>query len=142
MQDLTLFIANHLALTYSLAVVLILLLIVESLRAKRNTTTVTTATAVQLINRDNAVVIDLRPQDAYRKGHILDAYALSAKEIQEGSKKIEKLKTKPIILVCSTGQESQKIAALLTKQGYTSYSLLGGMRSWMDADLPLIKEGK
>jgi rhodanese-related sulfurtransferase len=138
MQDLMTFISQHLALTYTLAGTLLLLMLVEFLRLKRNTFCINVPKAVQLINREN--VIDIRNQDAFKNGHIIDAQALSAKEILDHSKKIEKFRTKPLILVCQTGQESQKIAALLLKQGYNVYSLSGGLRAWSEADLPLIKE--
>lgn len=125
MQDLFTFIANHMALSYAFVAALILLTIVEFLRMKRSDVGITTAQAVQLINRQNANVVDLRASENFKQGHIIDAVSLTAKEITDGSKKIEKLKSRPVIIVCNAGMESQKIAALLLKQGYNAFSLSG-----------------
>lgn len=140
MQDIAIFISNHMPLAYGIAVVFVLLMIIEVLRLKRNNFNINTAKAVHLINRENAVIIDTRPLDTYRKGHIIDAVSLPNREIIENAKKAEKYRKKPIILVCNTGVESQKIAASLLKQGYNAYALAGGLRAWSEAQLPLVKD--
>lgn len=139
MQDLTTFIFNHLLLSYAFSGVLVLLMIVEFLRQKRNTFVIDTTRAVQLINHDNAVVIDIRVADSYAKGHIIDAVSITSSDLTTNTKKYEKYKLRPVIVVCNTGSESQKIAAFLLKQGYNAYSLSGGLRAWTGADMPLIK---
>jgi rhodanese-related sulfurtransferase len=138
MQDLSVFISNHLSLAYGLAAVLTLLFIVEFLRAKLNTTSVDTQRALQLINHEQAVVIDIRPNDAFRKGHVIDAVSFPADDLTENSKKLEKYKTKPLVIICGTGIEAQKVAATLAKQGYNSFALAGGLRAWSEDGLPLI----
>lgn len=140
MQDLTVFIAHHMGLTYAFAALFVALMIIEFLRAKRNNLRVDTTQAVQLINRQNAVVIDVRTKDIFRTGHIIDAIQINGSDLQTNNKKIERYRAKPIILVCENGNESQKIAALLLKQGYNAYSLSGGLRAWTEAELPLVKE--
>ena len=139
MQELITFITQHMALTYAFAIVLVLLMIVEFIRLKRNNFRISTVQAVQLINRDNAVVIDIRASDLYQKGHIIDSISLSSKDIQESPKKIEKFRARSLIIVCQTGMESQKVAALLLKQGYNVYALAGGLRAWSEANMPLVK---
>lgn len=140
MQEISTFIINHLLLTYAFSGVLILLMIVEFLKQKRNAFVINTTRAVQLINHDNAIVIDIRVADSYAKGHIIDAQSIAASDLTTNTKKYEKFKLKPVIVVCNTGSESQKIAALLLKQGYNAYSLAGGLRAWSGADMPLVKE--
>lgn len=140
MQEFTTFIAHHLALTYGVATVFVLLMIIEVIRLKRNNFSINTTKAIQLINRENAVVIDTRATDVYRKGHIIDSLSLPGREIVDNAKKIEKYRTKPVIVVCQQGLESQKIAALLLKQGYNAYALAGGVRAWSDAQMPLVKD--
>lgn len=139
MQDLEIFISTHWQLAYSFAAILTLLTIVEFLRARRTTTMVDTTRAVHLMNREHATVIDMRAADAFRQGHIIDAVAMSLNDLEQNAKKHEKLKNKPIILICSSDTEAQKTAASLAKQGYNSYALAGGMRAWKDAGLPLVK---
>ena len=138
MQEISTFIANHLLLTYAFSGVLVLLMIVEFLRQKRQAFVISTTRAVQLINHDNAAVIDIRVADSYAKGHIIDAQSIPAAELIANTKKYEKLKLRPVIIVCNTGAESQKTAALLLKQGYNVYSLAGGLRAWSAADMPLV----
>lgn len=140
MQDFTVFIANHMGLFYALGAILIALMLIEFLRSKRSSFHVGPTEAVQLINRHNAVVIDIRPEETYGKGHIVDSVCIPAHELSSATKKLDKYKGKPVILVCNTGMQTQKIAASLKKQGYTAFSLSGGMRAWSDAQLPLVKE--
>ncbi len=140
MQDLINFVSHHPMEIYALAFLLVSLMIVEYFRLKRNNFSINTTQAVQLINHEHAVIIDLRPKDTYRTGHIIDSHSLPSGEIAENPKKIEKFRTKPIVVVCASGQESQKIAAFWAKKGYNIYSLSGGLRSWTDSGLPLIKE--
>lgn len=140
MQELSVFIANHLGLAYGLLFAIGLLMVVEYLRLKRNTFSINVPKAVHLINRENAVIIDVRAPEAYQKGHIIDSYSIPVKDLETTPKKLDKFRTKPIIVVCGTGQESQKIATLYLKQGYNIYSLSGGIRAWTSAELPLVRE--
>lgn len=140
MQDLAQFIANHLALTYTFAIALVLLMTIEFIRAKRNQSSINTAAAIQLINRENAIVIDIRSQLLYKAGHIIDAYSFTASDLMANTKPIEKFKKRPLIVVCDNGFDSQKMAAFLLRNGYNAYALAGGVRSWSEAELPLIKE--
>lgn len=140
MQDISTFISNHTALSGAAFILIVLLMIVEFLRLKRNAFFVSPMKATQLINHDNAVVIDIRSKEAYNQGHIIDSEILSTTEIQNNPKKIERFRSKPIIIVCNSGVESQKLAAVLLKRGYNAYSLAGGLRAWSNAQMPLVKE--
>lgn len=140
MQELNTFIGNHLQLSLVIIVLLMLLVIVELLRNKKKRHGVEPQQAIFMMNHENGLVIDLRPTEAYRDGHIIEALSMSANEIKENPKKIEKFKNRPLIIVCHGGVESEKIAAQLRKQGYNAFSLTGGMRAWNDAQMPMIKE--
>ena|SRR3990167_134741 len=141
MQALTAFFSLHFTLFMAALVTIALLMLVEFVRVKRNTTfCIDTTEAVRLINHHQATVIDLRPNDAFRHGHILAALSLSAKEVLASPKKLEKIRKKMLILVCSNGSDSQKTAPLLAKQGYNVKYLSGGIRAWTNAGMPLLKE--
>jgi rhodanese-related sulfurtransferase len=140
MDNLTVFIANHMGLVYLLAVTMIALMIVEYLRTKRGGMRVDPKAAVLLINKKNAVIIDIRAKESFQGGHIVDAVNSPLSEWKESAKKLDKYKNKPVIIVCGNGTESQKAAANLSKQGYTAVALSGGMRAWSGAELPLVKE--
>lgn len=140
MQDVLAFLSNHIILGAGIALLIVLLAIVEFLRSKRKSFTVSPAQLIQLINHKNAVIFDIRAAEAYRKAHIIGAQSMQSKEIQGNNKKLEKLKTRPVIIVCNAGVESQKIVLLLLKQGYNAYSLAGGMRAWTETSMPVVKE--
>jgi rhodanese-related sulfurtransferase len=140
MQDLTTFLGNHPFLSLAAATVFVLVMMVELIRARRNIFNLSPVQITQLINRENAVVIDIRPSESYHKGHIIDAHSLMPQDIRQNLKKLEKFKSRPIIIVSNASSESQKIAALLLKHGYNAYSLAGGMRAWSEAQMPLVKE--
>ncbi|MBV9575688.1 MAG: rhodanese-like domain-containing protein [Gammaproteobacteria bacterium] len=140
MQDLITFITHHALLSLITGIIFILLIFIELIRAKRKVFDITPTAATQLINHDNAVVIDLRPNDLYRQSHIINAVSLRSEDIHASPKKLEKYRTRTIILVCNSGTESLKIAATLLKQGYNAYSIAGGIRAWHSAQMPLVKE--
>lgn len=140
MQDVMTFISQHSLLALGIAIIFVLLLIIEMMRAKQNLKQLTPQQAVQLINHQHANILDIRPNESYRQGHIIDAQSVTVKDLEENNKKIEKYKTKPVIIVCPTGSESQKVAAFMIKHGYNAYSIAGGLRAWNEAQLPLIKE--
>lgn len=142
MQELTTFITHHTGLSLATIGVLVVLMLLEFMRAKRNAFNIGPAQVTQLINRHHAVVLDIRSNDAYRKGHIIDAQLIASQEIKQPSKKLEKFKNRPIIIISSANNESQKIAASLLKQGYNAYSLSGGMRAWLEAQMPLVRDEK
>ncbi|HLB41449.1 MAG TPA: rhodanese-like domain-containing protein [Gammaproteobacteria bacterium] len=140
MQDIILFLSQHPVLVFVTFLVIIGLLFVELIRMRRSGFYIDPQTTVQKINHENAVVIDVRPIEIYRMGHIIDALSIPSKELRVNFGKLEKFKKRPIILVCDTGEESRKLATLFYHKNYDTYSLAGGMFSWRKADMPLIKE--
>ena len=140
MQELTSFITNHPMLSMAAVIVLICVTVIELLRARRNVFNINPAHLTQLINRENAAVIDIRQNEAYKKSHIIDALSINPKDLITNPKKLDKYRNRPVIIVGNTSSESQKIAALLLKHGYNAYSLNGGMRTWTDAQMPLVGE--
>jgi len=92
------------------------------------------------MNRRKAAVLDLRPEDAFKAGHLPGAKHVSSNEI---AAKIEKLKLdrkNPLILVCETGVSSRKAIAEVQKLGFAEVGTLdGGVQAWQAAALPLVK---
>jgi rhodanese-related sulfurtransferase len=96
--------------------------------------------AVQLINRRDAVVIDVRDATEYASGHIAGARHIPQSQLDSRLKELEKHKAKPIIIACATGSRSRAASALLEKQGYAEvYNLQGGLAAWRQAGMPLEK---
>jgi len=97
------------------------------------------ARATQLINREDALVLDVRDPGEYGTGHILGARNLPLARIDAGEVDI-KVKEKPLILCCDTGNRSSKAAAALKKLGFTNVvNLSGGIDAWRQAGLPVEK---
>ena|SRR3990167_6933424 len=140
MQDITIFIAQHTVLSLALIAIIILLLFIEFSRVRSKNFAITPAQLTLKINHDHAVIIDTRSPELYRQGHIIHAQAMTAEDIANHPKKLDKFKQRPLIIVSSTDAEAKKIAALLIKQGYNAYSLMGGMRSWGEAQMPIVRD--
>ena len=98
------------------------------------------AEAVLLINRRDAVVLDVRDAAEYKSGHITNARNVPEAELDARAKELEKIKTKPIIVSCARGNRSATIAAKLHKLGFDEVvSLRGGLAAWQQANMPLEK---
>lgn len=139
MQDILVFAQQHSTLSAALIAVLVLLTILEFIKSKNSAHRLTPARATQMINHQNATLLDIRTKDAFTAGHIVDAISIPLAELENKYKKLEKSKAQPIIIVCETGLESARAATLLAKHGFTTHILAGGIRSWKDAEMPVVK---
>lgn len=96
--------------------------------------------ATQLINRQNALVLDVREQGEYDSGHILNSKLIPLGGLRERIGELEKYRGSPIVVVCRSGMRSASACALLGKQGFAqTYNLEGGVMAWQKASLPLEK---
>ena len=96
--------------------------------------------AVQLINRRDAVVLDVRDAAEYKSGHITNARHVPEGELDARMKDLEKVKERPIIVSCARGNRSMNVANRLRKLGFTEvFSLRGGIAAWQQANMPLEK---
>ena len=101
---------------------------------------VSTLQATQLINQKDALVIDIRDQAEYARGHITNARSFPVKVLEERRSELEKLKSAPVIVSCDTGQRAGAAADKLRSLGMSDvYVLQGGINAWRDAGLPVTK---
>jgi rhodanese-related sulfurtransferase len=99
-----------------------------------------TSAAVQLINREKAVVIDVSETEEFAAGHIGGAKNVPVNDIDAKLENAVKNKALPLILVCSTGARANRAAAAAKKLGYTNTQVLaGGLKAWKEANLPVEK---
>ncbi len=99
-----------------------------------------TLQATQMINDRDAVVVDIRDQADYARGHVINAKSFPAKVLDERKAEIEKLKGKPVIVSCDTGMRAGASAEKLRALGLTDvFVLQGGFNAWRDAGLPVSK---
>ena len=101
----------------------------------------TTHEVTQKINKEEAVILDIRKHEEFKKGHITGARQLKADEINQADfSKLEKFKNTPIIVVCLYGMNAGKTANKLAKAGFAqAFTLKGGMEAWTSANLPVTK---
>ncbi len=93
-----------------------------------------------LVNRDSALVVDLRPFADFDKGHIAGAKNVLMTQFDPENAQLKTAKSLPVVLVCKTGQSAGAAAKRLRKAGFEKvYVLDGGIAAWQQADLPLVK---
>nr|WP_217283128.1 rhodanese-like domain-containing protein [Paraburkholderia sp. NMBU_R16] len=98
------------------------------------------AEATQLINRRNAVIVDLRPAADYAGGHLPSARHLEFADLQAKIGQIAKNKGNPVLLVCQNGLQSNKALRVVREAGYAEVHVLqGGLNAWQQAGMPVVK---
>lgn len=96
--------------------------------------------AVAKINREKAVVVDVREPEEYVKGHITNAKNIPLSQLDERLAQVAKNKSLPVILVCEKGARAVRAEAQAKKLGFEkAQALAGGMKAWRDAGLPVTK---
>jgi rhodanese-related sulfurtransferase len=99
---------------------------------------VTTSEATHLINREDALVVDVRDPGEYSTGHIIGARNVPVARLDDTD--LAKRKGKPVIVYCDTGERAGKAVAALKKQGFERVvNLTGGLSAWQQAGLPVEK---
>ena len=94
--------------------------------------------AVQLINREKAVVVDVCEASEFASGHVTGAKNIPLGELEAKLPSMVKNKALPVILVCASGARSNRAVAIAKKLGYDQAQALGGgLKAWKDANLPV-----
>jgi rhodanese-related sulfurtransferase len=96
--------------------------------------------ATQLINRQNAVMVDLRESKEFAEGHVPNALNVPLSQLAGRGSELGKLTGRPVIAYCDRGNRSRGAGSALSKLGFAEvYMLRGGLRAWTEAGLPLAK---
>lgn len=102
--------------------------------------TLTTHRAVQLINREKAVVVDVCETEEFAHGHVGGARNVPLNQLEQRLPDVVKNKAVPVILVCATGARANRAVAVARKLGYDkAQALAGGLKAWKEANLPVEK---
>ena len=100
----------------------------------------TVANAVQLINREKAVLIDVCGADEYAAGHAGGSKSVPLGELEARLPSVVKNKAVPVVMVCASGGRATRAAAMARKLGYENAQVLaGGLKAWKDAGMPVEK---
>jgi rhodanese-related sulfurtransferase len=134
------FIGNHPNLVMAFVAVSLLLIwsfISDSIQGVNN---LFPQEATLLMNHEDAIVVDVRENNEYVQGHILNAIHLPAGTLLERIGRLEKYRNRPIIISCMSGSRSAHACSLLKKKGFEKvHNLKGGLMAWQNANLPLTK---
>jgi len=141
MERIPEFIGNHLFLV-SLFISLLMLLIWNLYGgAITGVKQIDPAELTRLINREDAVVVDLRPSAEFENNHIINSLSVPETEIEDRKNELDKYKKQTVIFYCASGSISARVARTLSTNGMEQvYCLKGGLPSWQNANLPLTKE--
>jgi rhodanese-related sulfurtransferase len=95
--------------------------------------------AVRLMNQ-NALLLDLRPAEAFAQGHLNGARNMASHEILNAGETLKKYKEKPVLVYDESGSLGASAARQLLAQGFTkAVNLRGGLAAWRTENLPVIK---
>lgn len=142
MDQILEFTGNNTMLVVLLMISFFVLIFSELRRKASGMVAVEPIEAVALINNDG-IVLDLRSNEAFTRGHIVNARNVPFDELEAHKPKLEKFKDKPIVAVCDAGTTSNRAVAALRAAGFASaYGLKGGMSAWGQAGMPVVTAKK
>lgn len=132
------FVVNHYILASLFVAFLVAILILES---RRGGAKISAQGAVSLINRDEAVVVDIRDRKEFGEGRITGSINIPLNSLKSRAAELKKHKDKQIIVADKMGQHSAMAVKQLNAEGYTNVVRLnGGVSDWKASNLPLVKK--
>ena len=141
MQEIMQFVSRHPILSLAWVALLgaVLFTTFKSLTSKVKV--ISRGEATRLINKEDAVVVDIRQRDDFRKGHIASALNVLPNEIKANNTgELDKHKAQPIIVVDGNGMSAQESANALLKAGFERvFVLKDGVAGWSGENLPLVR---
>ena len=133
------YVVHHPFLVAAAAILAVLALVIEFRQRARGSNALAPADAVRLANA-GALLIDVRDSKEYEAGHIIEARSLPAAELAAKAESLKKYKEKPVIVYCESGAASSTAVRTLRDAGFTKVvTLRGGLQSWRQENLPLVK---
>lgn len=132
------FITNHWMLAGSFVVLLTLLFLIER---RRSGQMLSTQAVTLLLNRDAAIIVDVRDKKDFTEGHIKGAYHIPMASLKDRSTELKKHEEKQIVIVDKMGQHSAMAGKILREAGFEDVARLqGGMGEWRGNNLPVSKK--
>lgn len=130
---------------FAMLIVIVLLLSMDP-AARSGARRITPLQLPTLQARESAILLDVCEPHEYRNGHIQESINIPFTGFKENLARLNKHKTKPIILICARGVRATKAATILRSAGSNSdsdfkklYILEGGLAAWRKENLPLVK---
>ncbi len=133
------FLTQQWILVAALLAVGIMLLMHET---RKSGTSLSPQKAINLVNGQEGVFVDLRDTADFRGGHIVDAMHVPSAKLLNNTGALEKYRNKPIVLVCKMGQTAGAVGKKLNAEGYENINIMtGGMMEWKNLQLPVVSNG-
>ena len=137
MEQFFTFLGNHPMLAGSFAILLVLFIRNEM---NRGGTGISTQKLVDMVNREEAVVVDLRDKKEFDQGHLVGSLNVPYASIETRVDELTKYKERPLVLVCRMGQHAGAAGTILRKKGFANVSrLTGGFMEWRNQNLPVVR---
>ena len=131
------FVINHYLLVGLFFALLVAFFINES---RLGGATVSPSELVQLINKEEGVVLDIRDQSDFKAGHIVDAINVPFAGVDSRLADLQKYQTSAVVIVCKMGQHSGAVGRKLRSAGFNNVRRLsGGIAEWRASNMPLVK---
>ncbi|MBP6748722.1 MAG: rhodanese-like domain-containing protein [Xanthomonadaceae bacterium] len=139
-ETLSAFIGRHPLLGMGLVGLTVAILINELSPLFRGYKALRPGELTALINREGALVVDIRAFADFDKGHIVGSKNVLPSQFDPDSKLLAGSKDSPVVVVCHRGITASGFARRLKRAGFSQVSVLeGGIEAWQSADLPLVK---
>lgn len=143
MQQIMQFISHHWVLVLFAVLAFIWVIVEEARKQAGGSASINPQETIYKMNHEEATVLDIRDAALFAAGHITGAVSIPKKEIEADVKKLDKYRTKPLVIVCRSGRTAVDVINLLKKNNFDKlYLLSGGMEAWNSAGLPLVKGDK
>jgi rhodanese-related sulfurtransferase len=140
MEQILEFAGNHYALTGAFVLLVGAIIATHLGDQLRGINSVSPTEATNLINHEKAIILDVRENNEYQEGHILNSIHIPLGSLKSRLNELEKHKNKPIIISCRSGHRSGNACATLKKHGYENvFNLGGGIMAWQNANYPLTR---
>ncbi|AKJ43541.1 rhodanese-like domain-containing protein [Pragia fontium] len=141
MEQAMQFVSNHPVLSFAWVGLLIAVIFTTLKAATSKIKDISNSDLTRLINSEDAVVVDTRTIDEFRKGHIVGAINLTPTDIKNGTLAVlDKHKDRPVVVLCANGTSSKEPAEVLIKEGFAQvYTLKNGLSGWSGENLPLVR---
>jgi rhodanese-related sulfurtransferase len=141
MQQFLEFIGNHLLLSGLFVAVLVAWLAWELARLARKWREVSTREAVHLINREDALVLDVSNSTDHAAGHIIGAMHMPPSRIESGNQQLLKQRERPVLVYCKNNQVAPQMANRLVGLGFSNVNVLaGGLTQWISDQQPVSRQ--
>ncbi len=132
------FVVSHYILV---SIFVVLLLALLALETRRGGAKISAQGAVGLINRDAAVVVDIRDRKEFNEGRITGSVNIPLSALKSRSNELSRHKDKQLIVVDKMGQHSAMAVKQLNADGFKDVvRLSGGVADWRASNLPLVKK--